>query len=98
MLTFGYWKWCRSYPHLWKSEKALGNLCFAQRRPPIVRKLAKETGVGFKAKDWVEFNSTIESMTLEAFDCYSAQREKIYQLKVDESKNKAFMLLKKAGI
>jgi len=64
----------------------------------IVRKLAKETGVGFKAKDWVEFNSTIESMTLEAFDCYSAQREKIYQLKVDESKNKAFMLLKKAGI
>ena len=63
----------------------------------IVRKLAKETGVGFKAKDWVEFNSTIESMTLETFDCYSAQREKIYQLKVDESKNKAFMLLKKAG-
>ena len=64
----------------------------------IVRKLAKKTGVGFKAKDWVEFNSTIESMTLETFDCYSAQREKIYQLKVDESKNKAFMLLKKAGI
>jgi hypothetical protein len=27
----------------------------------IVRKLAKETGVGFKAKDWVEFNSTIEA-------------------------------------
>jgi len=64
----------------------------------IVRKLAKKTGVGFNAKDWVEFNSTIESMTLETFDCYSAQREKIYQLKVDESKNKAFMLLKKAGI
>ena len=64
----------------------------------IVRKLAKKTGVGFNAKDWVEFNSTIESMTLETFDCYCAQREKIYQLKVDESKNKAFMLLKKAGI
>ena len=64
----------------------------------IVRKLAKKTGVGFNAKDWVEFNSTIESMTLETVDCYCAQREKIYQLKVDESKNKAFMLLKKAGI
>ncbi len=64
----------------------------------IVRELAKKTAVGFKAKDWVEFNSTIESMTLETFDCYSAQREKIYQLKVDESKNKTFMLLKKAGI
>ena len=64
----------------------------------IVRKLAKKTGVGFNANDWVDFNSAIENMTLEAFDCYSAQREKIYQLKVDESKNKAFMLLKKAGI
>ena len=41
----------------------------------IVRKLVKKTGVGFKAKDWVEFNSCIETMTLEAFDCYSAQRE-----------------------
>ena len=43
----------------------------------IVRKLVKKTGVGFKAKDWVEFNSCIETMTLEAFDCYSAQREVI---------------------
>ena len=43
----------------------------------IVRKLAKKTGVGFKAKDWVEFNSCIETMTLEAFDCYCAQRESI---------------------
>ena len=64
----------------------------------IVREFSKKAGVGFNAKDWVEFNSDIESMTLEAFDCYSAHREKIYQLKVDESKNKAFMLLKKAGI
>ena len=41
----------------------------------IVRKLVKKKGVGFKAKDWVEFNSCIETMTLEAFDCYCAQRE-----------------------
>ena len=41
----------------------------------IVRKLVKKTGVGFKAKDWVEFNSCIETMTLEAFDFYCAQRE-----------------------
>ena len=41
----------------------------------IVRKLVKKTGVGFKANDWVEFNSCIETMTLEAFDCYCAQRE-----------------------
>ena len=41
----------------------------------IVRKLVKKTGFGFKAKDWVEFNSCIETMTLEAFDFYCAQRE-----------------------
>ena len=41
----------------------------------IVRKLMKKTGVGFKAKDWVAFNSCIETMTLEAFDFYCAQRE-----------------------
>ena len=43
----------------------------------IVRKLSKKTGVGFKAKDWVEFNSCIETMTLEAFDCYCAHRERM---------------------
>ena len=43
----------------------------------IVRKISKKTGIGFKAKDWVEFNLCIEAMTLEAFDCYCAQRERI---------------------
>ena len=43
----------------------------------IVRQITKKTGIGFKAKDWVEFNSFIETMTLEAFDCYCAQRERI---------------------
>ena len=43
----------------------------------IVRKLTKKTGIGFNAKDWVEFNSCIETKTLEAFDCYCVQREKI---------------------
>jgi hypothetical protein len=36
-------------------------------------------------------------MTLEAFDCYSAQREKIYQLKVMKVKQSIYVL-KKAGI
>jgi len=64
----------------------------------IVREIAKKTGVGFGAKEWREFNCRVEQMTLEAFDSYVGHREKIYQLKVDESKNRAFMLLKKAGI
>jgi hypothetical protein len=33
---------------------------------------------------------------LVAFDCYMANREKIYQLKVEESKRQAFMLLRRA--
>ena len=73
-----------------KYTKALEHICrilSIQDYPPstamalfyelkvIVRKLVKKTGVGFKAKDWVEFNSCIENMTLEAFDFYCAQRE-----------------------
>ena len=73
-----------------KYTEAMGQICgilAIQDYPPsttmalfyelkgIVRKLVKKTGVGFKAKDWVEFNSCIETMTLEAFDFYSAQRE-----------------------
>ena len=49
-------------------------------------------------KEFAEFNSNIEKMTLKTFDCYCGHREKIYQLKVDESKNKAYMLIKKAGL
>ena len=64
----------------------------------IVRDIAKKDGVSFSAKDWGEFNSRLEQMTLEAFDSYVDHREKIYQIKVDESKNRAFMLLKKAGL
>ena len=64
----------------------------------IVREIAKKRGVRFGAKDWGEFNCRVEQMTLDAFDSYIGHREKIYQLKVDESKNRAFMLLKKAGL
>ena len=64
----------------------------------IVREIAKKKGVSFGAKDWGEFNSRLEQMTRESFDSYVGHREKIYQIKVDESKNRAFMLLKKAGL
>ncbi|MBC8259457.1 MAG: RsbRD N-terminal domain-containing protein [SAR324 cluster bacterium] len=64
----------------------------------IVRELAKKNDVGFGAKEWKKFNHQIEQLTLTAFDSYVDHREKIYQIKVDESKNRAFMLLKKAGL
>jgi hypothetical protein len=64
----------------------------------IIQERAKKTGVSFGHEEWGEFNSRVEKMTLEAFDSYIGHRETIYQLKVDESKNKAFMLLKKARL
>jgi hypothetical protein len=51
----------------------------------IMRKLVKKTGVGFKAKDWLEFNSCIEEMTLEAFDCYCFQRERMVNHDLESS-------------
>ena len=49
-----------------------------------------------KEKDWEAFHTRIEQIMLVAFDCYMANREKIYQLKVEESKRQAFMLLRRA--
>ncbi len=49
-----------------------------------------------KQADWDAFQTRIEQITLVAFDCYMANREKIYQLKVEESKRQAFMLLRRA--
>ena len=42
------------------------------------------------------FQTRIEEIMFVAFDCYMANREKIYQLKVEESKRQAFMLLRRA--
>ena len=64
----------------------------------IVHDRVIKTNNTLKSEDFLEFNTNIENMTLKAFDCYCSHREKIYQLKVDESKNKAYMLIKKAGL
>ena len=64
----------------------------------IVHDKVKKTEHLLTSEEFVKFNSDIEKMTFRAFDCYCKHREKIYQLKVDESKNKAYMLIKKAGL
>lgn len=38
----------------------------------------------------------LEELTLKAFDSYMMHREKIYQLKVDESRRRMFMALRRA--
>ena len=73
------------------------NLLFYELKEIVIHR-AKKTKYNLTSIEFIEFNSNIEKMTLKAFDCYCSHREKIYQLKVDESKNKAYMLIKKAGL
>ena len=49
-----------------------------------------------KQKHWDELQTGIERLTLEAFDSYMVHREKIYQLKVEESKRQTFMMSRRA--
>ena len=60
----------------------------------ILQKIAPGTSYKrqIKQKDWDEFQTGMEHLTLEAFDSYMAHREKIYQLKVEESKRQTFMM------
>ncbi len=45
-----------------------------------------------KQKHWDDIQTHMEHLTLEAFDSYMAHREKIYQLKVEESTRQTFMM------
>ena len=45
--------------------------------------------------EWNACRTRMEEITLQAFDCYMANREKIYQLKVDESSRRVFMALRR---
>ncbi len=47
-------------------------------------------------KHWDEIQTDMERLTLEAFDSYMEHREKIYQLKVEESKRQTFMMSRRA--
>ena len=74
------------------------SIAFFYELKEIVNDRVKKLEQNLTGKEFAEFNSNIEKMTLKTFDCYCGHREKIYQLKVDESKNKAYMLIKKAGL
>ncbi len=58
--------------------------------------LKENNSHALKQVDWDACQKRIEQITLVSFDCYMANREKIYQLKVEESKRQAFLLLRRA--
>jgi len=57
----------------------------------ILREIGGSEKRQIKQKHWDEFQTSMEHLTLEAFDSYMVHREKIYQLKVDESLRQSFM-------
>lgn len=49
-------------------------------------------------EDLLKFDSRIDELALIAFDTYMQCREKIYEIRVDEARNRVFSLLKRANL
>ena len=64
----------------------------------IRRELANELRAGPIERDLLELESRIDRMALLAFDIYMLCREKVYEIKANEAKNRTFMLLERAGL
>jgi hypothetical protein len=60
---------------------------------PIIRQHLAGSG-----EDLAEVDRRIDEMAMAAFDIYVACREKIYELKANESRNQFFGSLKRAGL
>ena len=94
-----------------KALTELGRLLGVQEMPPskclgfifglkpLLIKMATSEGRkgGFKTEELKEFELWIEQRTLGLFDQYMEHRERIYQLKGDEMKQKNYMLLRRAS-
>jgi hypothetical protein len=64
----------------------------------IRRELADELRAGTIERDLLELESRIDKVGLLAFDIYMSCREKMYEIKANEAKNRTFMLLERAGL
>jgi hypothetical protein len=60
--------------------------------------LAKELRDIRNAEELFEFESKIDQLSLMAFDIYMQCREKIYQISANETKNRTFKALERAGL
>ena len=65
----------------------------------LIRDLVqKETKSDFDAGDLLLFESRIDALALIAFDIYMKCREKIYEIKATEERNRTFKAFKRAGL
>ena len=60
--------------------------------------LAKELQDSRVAEELVIFESKIDQLCLMAFDVYMQCREKIYQIRANETRNRTFRAFKRAGL
>ena len=65
----------------------------------IVRKhLSLDSKSRLLVKDLLEFEDRVDAMSLFAFDIYTQCREKIFELKANEEKERVFKAFKRAGL
>lgn len=65
----------------------------------LIRDLVQqETKNNFDAADLLPFDARIDGLALIAFDIYMKCREKIYEIKATEEKNRTFKAFKRAGL
>ncbi|MBA2849127.1 hypothetical protein G4V39_00005 [Thermosulfuriphilus ammonigenes] len=69
-------------------------LYFLVQLKSVIRKELR----GSDPDELMEFFFRIDELILKAFDVYVSCREKLYELKVDEWKRKAYLLLKRANM
>lgn len=64
----------------------------------IREELASEIHENGLYEDLLKFDTRIDELALIAFDIYMQCREKIYEIRVDEVRNRVFSLLKRANL
>jgi hypothetical protein len=60
--------------------------------------LASDITAGRMREDLLAFEARVDALSLFAFDIYTECREKIYQLKANEEKDKIYKAFKRAGL
>jgi len=71
---------------------------FVQALKGIVRNLSEVSKKSRFAVDLLDFESKIDAACLVAFDIYMKNREKVYDLKANETRNRTFRAFARAGL
>ncbi len=74
-------------------------LAFLGKLKEIVREELAHAGASEGLDhEWLAFDAEVDKLVLAAFDAYMACREKVYELKANEIRNRTAMLLQRTGV